>query len=89
MLDLLGLQDYLPYVKWAALLIGISLVLIAVAAITYVLKTTYAPLFLALRWIVGLGHREEPGEIARGIGYGARMVLWAVVIGFFGWFFWH
>jgi len=84
-----SLQDILPYMKLAVWAMGAVLALIALAALTYIVRTTYGPLAGVMQWLVGYTPGEEPGEIARGISHGARMMVWAALIGLLGWFLFH
>ena len=88
MSDLLGLKEYLPYIKLAAIGGGVALVFITIAAFTYIAHTTCRPLFVVLQWMVGYTP-GQPGEVAQGFSYGARMSFWAALIGLAVWFFFH
>lgn len=93
MSDLLSLlnelENMLPYVKIAAVVIGIVSVLIAAASITYIAQTSCRPLFVVLQWMVAYTPGEKPGEIIQGISIGARMLVWSVLIGLVVWFLFH
>jgi hypothetical protein len=84
-----GLGNVLPYVKLAAVVAGVALVLIAAAALMYVLQSTFRPVFVVTQWLVGYTPGEKPGEIVRGISYGARMLVWAALIGVTVWMVFH
>ena len=83
------LGGILPYLKLAALAVGLALALITVAAVTYLVQTTCRPLLAVVQWLVGYTPGQEPGEIISGTSYGARMVAWASLIGLVIWVFLH
>jgi hypothetical protein len=83
------LNDLLPYVKPAAVLIGLLLVVITIAALTYIVKSASRPLLAVMQWSVGHTSGEQPGEVMQGISYGARMLFWAGVIGLAVWIVFH
>lgn len=84
-----NLNDYLPYVKLAGVLIGTLLVVTTIAILTYVVKTAFRPLLVVMQWTVGHTPGEPAGEVMQGISFGARMLFWAGVIGLVVWFCFH
>jgi hypothetical protein len=84
-----SLNDFMPYVKIAGVLIGLLLAIITIAALTYVLKSGFGPFLVVLQWTVGHTAGEQPGEVVQGISYGARMLFWAGIIGLVGWAIFH
>ncbi len=86
---LTGLQNMLPYLKLIACVIGVALGLIALAAMMYVLQTALGPLWRFMQWMFGHTPGERPGELVAGIAFGARMLVWAGLIGVMVWFIVH
>jgi hypothetical protein len=84
-----GLENVLPYVKLGAVGMGLALGLIAAAAFMYVVQTTFRPLLVVMQWMVAHTPGEKPGEIIQGFNIGARMLVWATLIGFVVWFVFH
>jgi hypothetical protein len=71
--DSVGISKVYPLLK-----IGVALV--GAATIAYVARTTLGPLALGVRWMFGTG------EIAEGVAHGARLMVWAALIGGGLWF---
>ena len=84
-----SLENVVPYVKLAALVSGAALVFIAIAALTFTLQSTCRPVLVLMQWMVGHTPGDKPGEIVRGISYGARMLVWASLISFMVWIVFH
>jgi hypothetical protein len=81
--------ELLPHVKTIALVVGVTLGVIALAAAMYVLQTAFGPLWRVVQWLFGYTPGQRPGDIVAGMIYGFRMLAWAGVIGFVVWFFAH
>jgi hypothetical protein len=84
-----GFRDALPYVKAIALVIALTLGLIAAAAGMYVVRTTAGPLWRVAQWMFAHTQGERPGELVAGIIFGARMLAWSGLIGVAVWFLVH
>jgi hypothetical protein len=82
-------RDALPYLKTIALVIGLTLGLIAAAAGMYVARAAVGPLWRVLQWMFAYTQGERPGELVAGIIFGARMLCWAGLIGVGVWFLVH
>jgi hypothetical protein len=90
MIELLsGLENVVPYAKLAAMVIAATLILIAAAALTYTVQVVCRPLCTVMQWMVAYTPGEKPGEVIQGISMGARMLVWAALIGLVVWIVFH
>jgi hypothetical protein len=88
MFDFLGqLEQLLPYVKLFALVIGVSAVVCALAAVAFILKSVFGPLIAVLQWLFGYRPGQRPGDIPAGLSHGLRLMTWSVLVGIVLWWF--
>jgi hypothetical protein len=83
------LGDFLPHLKTIGLVAAVALGLIALAAASYVLKSSLGPLWRVLQFLFAHTPGERPGELVAGIILGGRMLAWASLIGVVVWFLVH
>jgi len=76
--------NHLEVIVWAAVLIA---GIIALAAFVYIVRTAAAPFVKGLQWMFAYTPGEKPNELVSGVSTGARMLLWAGVVGIITWWF--
>jgi hypothetical protein len=68
----------------AALVIG---ALVAFAALVYIVRTATSPFVKTIEWMFAYTPGEKSNEVVSGVSAGARMLLWAGVVGIITWWF--
>jgi hypothetical protein len=79
-----GLEAIWPQLKIAGLVVVAAIALIALAAAVYTVKAAGGPVLAVARWMFACG--SEPNDIVSGISFGARMLVWAALVGVAFWF---
>jgi hypothetical protein len=63
-----------------AVIVGILLAVIALAAAAYAVKAVFGPLMTALQWLFAYAPGERPNDVVAGISFAARMLAWSAVV---------
>src|SRR5690242_15057824 len=69
--------------------IAVLLAIVALAAVTYVLRTTFDPLIRIVQWLFAYSSGAPPNAVTAGVAHGARVAVWSGFIGLVVWFLAH
>lgn len=61
---------------------------IALAAVVYILRTTFDPLIRIVHFMIAYSPGTRPNDLLAGLAYGVRLTAWAGILGSGMWLFW-